>query len=123
MAGNRGGHKVRVLFGCNDSGDLRFVVNELSYSYNPKSLYNKGCGEVTVFEQKNYHRPTQAVLELFGCLKQKDFLSPELAKELTTFFIKERLVCQSDFEQDDIFGKFFKSLLKGLYGVDLNTKT
>jgi hypothetical protein len=113
---------VRVLFGCNKQGDLRFIVNELSYSYNPKSLYNKGAGEVTVYEQEKPHRPTQAVLELFGCLKQKGFLTPELSRELTTFFIQNHLVSVQDLEQDDIFGKFFKGLVKGLYGVDLNAK-
>ena len=122
MNGNRGGHKVRVVFGCNKQGDLRFLVKELSYSYNPKSLYNKGAGEVTVFEQEKPHRPTQAVLELFGALKAKGFLTPELSRELTTFFITNHLIALQDFEQDDIFGKFFKTLLKGLYGVEINAK-
>jgi len=125
MGNGHGGRKIRILFDSDNKGEIQFEVREIAYPHSSRSKRFSGSGEWVAWEQKGFHRPAQAFQELLLALKEKDFLTSTMSKDLLEFMIKEKLLTPEELyslsqEPDDVFGKFFKVTLKGLYGVDMN---
>jgi hypothetical protein len=123
MGNSHGGRKVKLGFLCNGESVVPYWKN-VAYPHSVRSKLVSGCGEWVAWEQTVPHRPAQA-LELL-CLEWKDkrIFTREMGKDLIVFLIKNDLVVPEDLyflskEKDDVFGVFFKVLIKGLYGYDM----
>lgn len=125
MGNTHGGRKIRICFDSNEKGELEFEVKEIAYPHSFRSKKTSGSGEWVAWEQKSFHRPAQAMQELCLALKEKQMLTPTMGKDLIVFLIQQKLVVPEDLyslsrEPDDNFGRFFKVVLKSLYGVDID---
>jgi len=74
MGNGHGGRKVKIVFGSNDVGELRFQLVELAYPHSREAKLIKGCGEWVLWEQKCFHRPAQAFRELFFALRDLELI-------------------------------------------------
>jgi len=74
MGNRHGGKKVKIAFGSNEKGELRFQVLELAYPHSREAKLCKGCGEWVLWEQKCFHRPAQAFTELFFALRDLELI-------------------------------------------------
>jgi hypothetical protein len=125
MGNTHGGRKVKICFDSNEQGEIQFEIKEIAYPHSFRSKQVSGSGEWVLWEQKCFHRPAQALQELCLTLKEKQFFTPTMGKDFIVFLIENKLIAPEDLyslskEPDDEFGRFFKVLIKGLYGFDMN---
>ena len=85
MGNGHGGRRVKINFGRDAVGDVRFQVIELAYPHSHFSKRNRGSGEWVIWEQKCFHRPAQAIEELVFVLADLKMVD---GVDLNKFWIK-----------------------------------